>query len=157
MSKKSKETTFHEQMLKLRRAGLAGNSPPDTQSGKNDIPDIPERMRSVMGIIGKQNKVTGMIFFVMYDIENNKVRNLVAKYLIKKGCTRIQRSIFLANKERMVFDEIRKDLKEVQECYDNKDSIILVPVSTEQLQAMKIIGQNIDIDLITGNRNTLFF
>ncbi|WP_311566681.1 CRISPR-associated endonuclease Cas2 [Porphyromonas uenonis] len=29
----------------------------------------------------------------MYDIESDKVRRLVAKYLIGKGCTRIQRSI----------------------------------------------------------------
>ena len=57
----------------------------------------------------------------------------------------------------MVFDEIKDDLKEVQACYDNKDSILLVPLSTEQIQAMKIIGQNIDVDLIMGNKNTLFF
>ncbi len=92
----------------------------------------------------------------MYDIESNKVRTLVAKYLIRKGCTRVQKSIFIASTERPVFDEIRKDLKEVQECYDNSDSIILVPVSTDEIRAMKVIGQNIDFDLALKNKNTLF-
>ena len=97
-----------------------------------------------------------MIYFIMYDIESNKVRTLVAKYLIRKGCTRVQKSIFIASSERPVFDEIRKDLKEVQECYDNSDSILLVPVSTDEIRAMKVIGQNIDFDLALKNKNTLF-
>ena len=98
-----------------------------------------------------------MIYFVMYDIENNKVRNLVARYLIKKGCTRIQKSIFIASTDRNVYNQIQTDLKEVQECYDNNDSIILVPVSTDEIRSMKLIGQNIDFDLALKNRNTLFF
>lgn len=98
-----------------------------------------------------------MIYFVMYDIENNKVRSLISKYLLKKGCMRVQKSIFLADTDRKVYDDIRKDLHEVQQCYDNNDSILLVPVSTDEIQAMKIIGQNIDVDLILKNRNTLFF
>jgi len=37
------------------------------------------------------------------------------------------------------------------------DSIIVCPISTDQLRAMRIIGQQIDVDIITHNRNTLFF
>jgi len=156
--KKKKPVGFVEKMHKLKAAGLAGNAPPNTLAGDPDLPDLAQRVRVIMGLTGnKIKKPNHMIFFIMYDIENNKVRNLVAKYLIKKGCTRVQRSIFLAQSERPVFDEIRQDLREVQACYENNDSILLVPVSTEQIQAMKIIGQNIDIDLIMGNKNTLFF
>ena len=36
-----------------------------------------------------------MLFFVMYDIESNKVRYLIAKYLERHGCTRIQVLSFL--------------------------------------------------------------
>ena len=98
-----------------------------------------------------------MVYFIMYDIENNKVRTQVAKYLIKKGCTRVQKSIFLANTNRTVYSEIKSDMKEVQECYENNDSIFLVPVSTDEIKAMSVIGQNIDFDLILQNKNTLFF
>lgn len=159
MKKKTKQPIgFTEKMLKLKAAGIAGNPPPNTQAGEQDLPDLSQRIRSIMGFVNDIKKKPGfMIYFVMYDIENNKVRNLVAKYLIKKGCTRVQRSIFLARTDRAVYDQIKDDLKEVQACYDNKDSILLVPISTDQIQAMKIIGQNIDIDLIMGNKNTLFF
>ena len=98
-----------------------------------------------------------MLFFVMYDIESNNVRYNIAKYLIRKGCTRIQRSIFLADLSSSVYQEIRQDLTEIQSLYDNHDSIIVCPISTDQLRSMKVIGQNIDIDLITHNRNTMFF
>lgn len=98
-----------------------------------------------------------MLFFVMYDIESDKVRRYIVKYLQRKGCTRVQRSIFLADLDATTYEEIKKDLAEVQAVYDNEDSILVVPISTELLRSMKVIGQNIDIDIIMNNRNTLFF
>ncbi len=98
-----------------------------------------------------------MLFFVMYDIESDKVRYHIAKYLERKGCTRIQRSIFLADLDKTVYDEIKSDLAEVQSLYDNHDSIIVCPVSTDQIRAMQIIGEDISIDVIIRSRNTLFF
>ncbi len=98
-----------------------------------------------------------MLFFVMYDIESNKVRHLIAKYLERHGCTRIQRSIFLADLDKAIYDQIKADLTEVQSLYDNHDSIIVCPISTDQLRAMKIIGLDIAVNVITRSRNTLFF
>ena len=98
-----------------------------------------------------------MLFFVMYDIEDNKVRTHIAKYLIKKGCVRIQKSIYIADQKPAIYREIHDTLREVQDIYDNKDSIILVPISTDEMRAMKIIGENIDFDMSLGNKNTLFF
>lgn len=98
-----------------------------------------------------------MLFFVMYDIESNKVRNQVAKYLLRKGCFRVQRSIFLADLNNQDYEQIRSDLLEVQACYDNHDSIMIVPISTDFLRSMKIIGKSIDIDIIMNSKNTLFF
>jgi CRISPR-associated endonuclease Cas2 len=159
MSKKNEPLGFVEKMKKINRAGL-NNSPPANRyiCIDNDMPTLTERVEKLMGIIKreKQNPLD-MIYFVMYDIEDNKVRTQVAKYLIKKGCTRVQKSIFIANTNRQVFDEIQSDLKEVQQCYDNSDSVMLVPVSTDEIRAMKLIGQNIDFDLALKNRNTLFF
>lgn len=81
----------------------------------------------------------------------------MVKYLERQGCTRIQKSIFLADLEMSKFNEIKNDLAEVQAVYENNDSILVVPITTEYLRSMKIIGQNIDIDVITHSRNTLFF
>ena len=55
------------------------------------------------------------------------------------------------------YQEIRNDLTEVQAAYDNQDSILVVPITSDYLRSMKIIGQNIDIDIITQSKTTLFF
>ena len=98
-----------------------------------------------------------MVFFVMYDIESNKVRALVHKYLKRMGCTPIQRSIFLADASMDIYRKIQSDLSEVQQAYDNNDSIIVLPVTTDYLHMMKIIGQKIEVDVITHSKSTLFF
>lgn len=81
----------------------------------------------------------------------------MVKYLQRKGCTRVQKSIFLADLPVSDYQEIRDDLTEVQAAYDNNDSILVVPISTDYLKSMKIIGQSIAIDVIMHNKNTLFF
>jgi CRISPR-associated protein Cas2 len=93
----------------------------------------------------------------MYDIESTKVRNQIAKYLLREGCTRVQKSIFLADLPLDTYNRMRSELAQVQECYENQDSILIVPISTDYLQSMKVIGQTLDVDLILKNRNTLFF
>lgn len=122
------------------------------------LPSIKERLDFLMGIVNNTKKdATNMLFFVMYDIESNKVRKEIAKYLEDKGCFRIQKSIFLAELSRSIYEQIKNDLAEVQALYDNHDSIIVCPVATDELRAMKVIGQKVNIDLITHSANTLFF
>ena len=151
--------SFGEIMRKLKKSGIEGSPPANRIWDDGSV--VEELNIRISRVLGIMNNVKGdpkrMVYFIMYDIENNKVRKLIAKYLLKKGCTRVQKSIFLADSERSKFDEIQKDLREVQECYDNEDSILLVPVSTDLLQAMKVIGKNVDFDLILKRRNTLFF
>lgn len=84
-----------------------------------------------------------MLFFVMYDIESNKVRRTVATYLEKKGCQRIQKSVYLANLDSSVYEQIRSDLTEVQGMYENNDSIIFCQASVDELKSMDVIGHNL--------------
>lgn len=151
--------TFLQKMNKLKRAGISSNHPISTSiNDPSPITDISERVRQIIGLINTPNKNRySMTFFVMYDIENNKVRYQIAKYLERKSCIRVQRSIFLADLSSDVYNEIKADLAEVQSLYDNHDSILIVPISSDYLQAMKIIGQSIDVDIITKTKNTLFF
>jgi CRISPR-associated endonuclease Cas2 len=154
-----KELSFVQIMQKLHHSGIESSPSPNRENNELDtLPTINERIEKVIGIINKLDRPIGnMLFFVMYDIENNKVRTQIAKYLIKKGCTRVQRSIFLADLNPTVYEELRSDLTEVQAMYDNHDSILVVPVSTENIRSMKVIGQSIDIDIIMHTRNTLIF
>lgn len=128
------------------------------QTEAEEMGSLQERVDRLMGVINqKERPVSNMLFFVMYDIESNKVRYNVAKYLETKGCTRVQRSIFLADLPAKAYEIIKTDLAAVQAMYDNHDSIIICPVSTEMLNGMRIIGLDINIDIIAHRRNTLFF
>jgi CRISPR-associated protein Cas2 len=159
MAKKKNILGFVEKMKKIHQSGLTDSPPANRATTIDpDLTSLSERVEKLMGFIKRDNQNSlAMIYFVMYDIEDNKVRTQVAKYLIRKGCTRVQKSIFIANTDRTVFSEIQKDLKAVQECYDNNDSVLLIPISTDEIRAMKLIGKNIDFDLAIKNRNTLFF
>ncbi|KAA6328207.1 CRISPR-associated endoribonuclease Cas2 [termite gut metagenome] len=159
MTKKKAPISYLKKLQKLKQAGL-GESPVINRLPNDweNISDLNQRIQQILGIIQQFNRpVTNMLFFVMYDIESNKVRYHIAKYLIRKGCTRVQRSIFLADLNSTAYEEVKKDLTEVQAMYDNNDSILVVPISTDYLLAMKVIGKSLDVDLIMHNKNTLFF
>ncbi len=159
MAKKKTEISFVQMMRKFNRAGIEGSPSPNRRGCKiDDITSLEDRIDKLLGLVNQINRPSSnMIFFVMYDIENNKVRNHVAKYLLRQGCTRVQRSVFIADLPNSNYDSIRNDLTEVQAAYENNDSILIVPISTDYLTAMRVIGQTIEMDIITHKRNTLFF
>lgn len=161
MGRRKKAYDYIDALQKIAAAGLEGSPAPNSELNGDEtdkLLPLEERARNILGLVNNNKKRIGrMLFFVMYDIESNKVRRYVVKYLERQGCTRIQKSIFLADLEMSKFNEIKNDLAEVQAVYENNDSILVVPITTEYLRSMKIIGQNIDIDIITHSRNTLFF
>lgn len=157
--KKKPPLSFVEEMAKLKAAGLGDSPPPNRELPDwEELPSLEDRLKILFNII-KNNKraASQMLFFVMYDIESNKVRRHVVKYLERQGCTRVQKSIFLADLATAKYEQIKHDLAEVQACYENNDSILVVPISTDYLKAMKVIGQSINVDVITKTSNTLFF
>ncbi len=145
-------------LQRLSEQGLLSETAPNRDGVEWDrLTDIESRVHCILNIAAQSHKSTDMFFFVMYDIESNKVRRYVVKYLERKGCTRVQKSIFLANLSMEKYQNIRNDLAEVQAAYANEDSILIVPITTDYLRSMKVIGQNIDLDIITHTQSTLFF
>lgn len=149
---------------KQRRAGISDNNQIiearsiRISADDEELPPLANRIAEILGIArNKQRPKTNMLYFVMYDIESNKVRRNVAKYLLRMGCTRVQESIFLADTPREKYEKIRDDLIKVQAMYENQDSILVVPISTDMLRSMKVIGKSINLDIITQSVNTLFF
>ncbi len=160
MPRKKPRINELERLRLIAQANLQNSPAPNEKREINDdeILTIDERIKQVIQIVNlKKRPADSMLFFVMYDIESNKVRRYVVKYLERKGCTRVQKSIFLADLSMEKYNAIREDLAEVQAAYENEDSILIVPISTDYLKAMKIIGQNINVDIITHTKNTLFF
>ncbi len=147
-----------DQMKKLIASGINDSPKIVVKDDSEALTPLEERVQDILGLSDNARKRKDrMLFFVMYDIESDKVRRLVVKYLIREGCTRIQKSIFLADRPVATYNKIKSDLAEVQAVYDNEDSIIVLPVTTDYLRMMKVIGKNIDVDIITHNKNTLFF
>lgn len=160
--KKKPPLTFVEKMNKLYAAGLkpkeVSDIPSDDIDSNQSLLPLEKRIELLFNIVkNKKRAATQMLFFVMYDIESNRVRRQIVKYLERQGCTRVQKSIFLADLPISQYEQIKSDLAEVQACYENFDSILVVPISTDYLKAMKVIGQSINVDVITKSSNTLFF
>ena len=141
----------------IQRAGL--REPPRQPVPEADrLPELRDRIPQMLGIIrGAPLKATEMVYLILYDISDHKVRREVAKYLLGAGCIRIQKSVYLLRSENARFEEIHTTLYEVNDAYTNEDSIILVPVNASDVRAMRLIGKNVDIKLVTDPPNTLFF
>ena len=54
------------------------------------------------------------------------------------------------------FGRIKNTLPEINEIYENKDSIILIPLNVSDARSMKLIGQNVNIEQIIDPPNTVF-
>lgn len=121
--------------------------------------DLPIHLGKFLEWFGQHKPKTSeeMYCFILYDIENNKVRRLVAKYLEKQGCIRVQKSVFFARITYKMHKEVLDILRKAQECYENQDSIMVLPVGEDMLHKLTCIGKNFELDLITSPKHTLIF
>lgn len=156
---KLSQKCFQEKINIIKASGLSESGSISRDSDNlEDLLSLPERIHRILNIVlYKKRKVGNMICFIMYDITSNKVRSRIAKYLLGKGCTRVQKSIFMADLPVSTYNEINEALVEVQKLYENNDSILIVPLSEDYVKAMKVIGQQVDMDLMMHVKTTLFF
>jgi CRISPR-associated endonuclease Cas2 len=153
---KKKAFTLAEALAKIAEAGI-GEAPPLLSEDDQLLP-INERISKMLNIIQENPiKATDMVYLIMYDISNDKVRLQIAKFLERQGCIRVQKSVFIARTDNPHFQEIHDTLKEVNSYYENQDSIILAPLNATDVRAMKLIGKNLQIEAIVDKPNTLFF
>jgi len=160
MAKRKKSASFTEKMRLLRKAGLEDfiiRRPASFEDAPLD--PLPERMKRILDYLKKyrsKNK-EDMFCFIMYDITDDRIRNYIAKYLLEKGCIRIQKSVYMACLDKALYQDIHRTLKEVNDMYDNEDSIIFVPIDEFHVEDMKMVGKNIDLSLVVDLPSTLFF
>lgn len=158
---KKKAYNLKEKLQKIKKAGLTvqpeGPSGPEKEE-EGTLGNLQDRVRKILQLVRDPNKNKfDMIYLVMYDIEDDRVRTHIAKYLLSKGCIRIQKSVYMARTHQQVFQEINDTLKEVQAAYDNDDSILLVPVQSSTISSMKILGKDIQVQSLVDPPNTLFY
>ncbi|MCH7411431.1 CRISPR-associated endonuclease Cas2 [Belliella sp. DSM 111904] len=153
-----KEFDLKAKIQKIRDSGILAQPEEKTSINLEDeLLPLSGRIEKILNIFqGKPQKSTSMNYLIMYDIQNNKVRTLVAKYLLKNGCVRVQKSVFLVHSDHKKFEEIKQTLIEINDVYENQDSIILVPLNISDARSMKLIGQNVNIEQIIDPPNTVF-
>lgn len=157
-----KKPTYHEILKKLKQAGLhkAAQLEQLKRLGlEEEMLPLNERVEKIMELFkaSAMTPATHTLGFIMYDIEDNKIRTHIAKYLERLGYLRIQKSIFFGNISRKVHEDVYKAIKEINELYDNSDSIVFLPVSNDDISKVKLIGKNIEFHVMMDTKNVLFF
>lgn len=102
------------------------------------------------------NSPKAMNCFIFYDIVNNKLRTKVAKYLLEKGAQRIQKSVYLANISKQIYQEIFDTLVALEQVLDEYDSIMMVPIGEYHLAEMNIVGKDIDMSFSRSSEYVIF-
>lgn len=133
----------------IEKAGLQ-NGLGTAAGGHREGVALPERVEILLDLIRKpMSTIKGeMLCMAMYDIENDRVRTMMAKYLLRHGFIRIQKSVYVARITRKKLRKVQEDLAEVNEVYENSDSIILLPLHGESLADGKIIGKEVNLTML---------
>lgn len=133
----------------ILRAGISHQMPLESGAHRGNVP-LPERVDRLLKLIEKpMQTIQGeLLCLAMYDIEDNKVRTLLAKYLLRIGFIRIQKSVYVGRILRKNLRKLQDDLAEVNELYENRDSIILMPLHGESLADGKLIGKEVNLTIL---------
>lgn len=94
--------------------------------------------------------------FIFYDIEDNRLRVKLAKYLLEKGCQRVQKSVYLANISKKIYDEIFETFQELEEVFNPMDSIFMVPIGEYHLAEMRMVGKDVDMQFSRSQQHVIF-
>ncbi len=95
-----------------------------------------------------------MIAWVLYDIEDDKVRSKVAKLCKQAGLYRVQFSVFLGTIDTNQKDTLELQIEELIDA--DKDSVYIFPMSKSELQATALLGKAFDKKMITDEVKALF-
>lgn len=95
-----------------------------------------------------------MIAWVLYDIEDDKVRSKVAKFCKQAGLYRVQLSVFLGTIDFNQKDTLQLQLESLID--EKTDSVYIFPMSKNELQATVLLGKAFDKKMVTDEVKALF-
>ncbi len=100
-----------------------------------------------------------MAHLICYDISKNALRTRMGKKIIEHGLDRINKSVYLGTIEKSSLTKLEQWLaKEILQHGSPEDSCIIINVSGEQIQKMRVLGKNdLDKDELSGDKSTLIF
>ncbi|MBP2143364.1 CRISPR-associated protein Cas2 [Methanococcus voltae] len=96
-----------------------------------------------------------MILWVIYDIQEDKVRTRIAKSCLNFGLYRVQKSVFLGEVTKNRFEELKLITKDIID--SETDSVYFLPTSKEFIDKSYLLGQTFDEELVLDEVNSKFF
>lgn len=89
-----------------------------------------------------------MLYWIMYDISETKIRNKAVKICKDNGLYRVQKSIFLGELNKNQKDEIKVHIENLIE--KEKDSVYIFPTNKNFIYDTDIIGSGFDKELVSN-------
>lgn len=96
-----------------------------------------------------------MIIWVLYDIEQDRARNRVAKLCKQAGLYRVQYSCFLGTLDEHQLDTL--ELQLAAEINADSDKVYIFPMSRAELKSTVLLGQAFDKKMVTDAVRALFY
>lgn len=98
--------------------------------------------------------MTDMITWILYDIENDRARDKVAKTCKKAGLYRVQLSCFLGKIDKEELDVLQLQIDALINA--DRDKVYIFPMNKSELQQAILLGQAFDKKLVTDEVKMLF-
>lgn len=96
-----------------------------------------------------------MIVWVIYDIQEDKIRSKVAKACLQSGLYRVQYSAFIGKLDKHQKDSLTLRMQELIDT--DKDKVYMFPMSKDELVQTVLLGQAFDKKFVTDEVRSLFF
>lgn len=95
-----------------------------------------------------------MLVWVMYDIEKNGTRTVVAKACLNAGIYGVQKSVFLGELNTTKLEELALRIQNLID--DGRDSVYSFPMCKEDFRRVWVMGQAFDKELVSDELKALF-
>lgn len=98
-----------------------------------------------------------MHYLICYDIAHNPTRTRVSKLLLRQGCLRLQKSVFLAVAFPPAEIGRLRELLALETPLQGPDSLLLFPTDGDHLKSAFCIGHNEALQQIRHPSRSMFF
>jgi|UniRef100_A0A7V3PSW5 CRISPR-associated protein Cas2 len=94
------------------------------------------------------------LVWVIYDIQKDRTRNLIARACKNKGLYRVQKSAFLGTLNRTQIEELKTICEDIID--PTVDSVYIFPLCDEDFKKVRLLGKAFDRDLVADEVKALF-
>lgn len=94
-----------------------------------------------------------LLVWVIYDISDNSVRNVVANRCKGYGLYRVQKSAFLGTLNSSQLDSLALECRDLIE---ETDSVYVFPMCDKCLKQIQLLGKDFDLELVRDKLGVMF-